>query len=104
MRQQLMILKRRLRIMEITIFQTPEFGHTKGYQKVYSCTIPAKDQTDALEKTFKTFNVQDTVPEDYEARFIRTGDIVSIEEEKRGVAYYRLHSGGWKKINRIHVR
>lgn len=41
---------------------------------------------DVLEKAFSTFNVQDTVPNDYNARFITTGDIVVIDDQKKGSA------------------
>ncbi|AZB43203.1 hypothetical protein CEF21_13320 [Bacillus sp. FJAT-42376] len=104
MKQQLLMIRKKLRMMDITIFQTPDFGDVKGYRQVYSFTIEAKDHVSALERTFKMFNVQDTMPDDYAARYVRTGDIVFIDEGRRGQEYYRLHSGGWKRINRIHVR
>ncbi|KZZ84276.1 MULTISPECIES: YodL domain-containing protein [Bacillaceae] len=104
MKDQLLMVKRKLRMMDISIFQTQVSGDTKGYKLVYSFKTEAKDHQDALEKTFRLFNVHDTVPADYTARFIQTGDILFIDEGRRGQEYYRLHSGGWKKINRIHVR
>ncbi|MBS2969272.1 hypothetical protein J9317_10900 [Metabacillus sp. KIGAM252] len=104
MKDQLLMIKRKLRMMDISIFQTQAAGDVKGYRRVYSYRAEAKDHMDALEKTFKMFNVQDTVPADYNARFIQTGDILFIDEGRKGQEYYRLHSGGWKRINRIHVR
>ncbi|MET1176245.1 hypothetical protein ABWU89_31990, partial [Paenibacillus amylolyticus] len=35
------------------------------------------------------------------ARFLATGDIVLIDEGRRGITYYKLLSTGWGKINRI---
>ncbi|MTH52014.1 hypothetical protein GKZ89_01240 [Bacillus mangrovi] len=104
MRQQMVLMKKKLRMMEVTVFQSPEFREMKGYKPVCTLQLEAKDHYSVLEKTFRMFSVQDTFPENCSARFIRTGDIVSVSEEHKELAYYRLHSGGWKKISRIHVR
>lgn len=89
---------------DITIFQTPQFGDEKGYKPVYRLMIPAKNHEDALYQTFRKFNIPDIIPKDYKARYIGTGDIILIDEGKKGQVYYQLQPGGWKKINRIQVR
>ncbi|WP_279325967.1 YodL domain-containing protein [Bacillus sp. FJAT-47783] len=89
---------------DITLFQTPKYGDDKGYKAVYRLLVPAKSHEDALDKTFRKFNIPDTMPPDYEARYVATGDIILIDEGKRGQTYYQLQSGGWVKVNRIHVR
>ena len=33
-----------------------------------------------------------------------TGDIVFIDEGRKGQIYYQLKSGGWEKVNRISVQ
>lgn len=89
---------------DITIFQTPQFGQRKGYQKVYRTSIPAQDKMEALNETFRLFNVPDRMPDDYQARYISTGDIVFIDEGRRGHYYFRLEPGGWKEVNRVIIR
>jgi hypothetical protein len=100
----LLKLKSKVTEFDVTIFQTPHFGETKGYKPVYRYIVSAKNHADALNKTFRTFNIPDTIPNDYEARYIGTGDIVLIDEGKKGQSYYQLQPGGWKKVHRIHVR
>lgn len=89
---------------DVTLFQTPKFGEEKGYRPVYRLVIRAKDHDDVLYQTFRKFNIPDTMPSDYNARYVGTGDIILIDEGKKGQTYYRLQPGGWVKINRIHVR
>lgn len=100
----LFTVKKRCQNYDITIFQTPKFGEEKGYEQVYRLNIKASGHNEALQHVFCMFNVSDRVPDDYEARFISTGDILLIDEVKRGQTYYKLLSGGWTKINRVHVR
>ncbi|MRX72896.1 hypothetical protein GJU40_12170 [Bacillus lacus] len=89
---------------DVTIFQTQHYGQNKGYQQVYRLDISGRNHQDVADKVFKRFNVSDTMPNDYCARYVATGDIILIDEGKRGQNYYKLQSGGWEKINRIHVR
>lgn len=98
------LIKKRVQQYDITIFQTPKFGEKKGYQDVYRCFLEGRGHEDVVEKVFQTFNVADRMPSDYEARYLSTGDIILIDEGKRGQYYYKLFPEGWKKINRIHVR
>lgn len=100
----LFAVKKRCQKYDISIFQTPKYGENKGYEQVYRMNIEAAGHEEALHLVFCTFNVSDRVPRDYDARFILTGDIVLIDEVKRGQTYYKLLSGGWTKINRIQVR
>lgn len=95
---------RKLAEYDITIFQTPQARISKGYKQVYRYHIKAKNHLEALEKTFKLFNVADTLPKDYQSRYIATGDILLIDEGRKGQTYYKLFSDGWKPINRVHVR
>ncbi|MDQ0225236.1 YodL domain-containing protein [Metabacillus niabensis] len=99
-----LLLKKRIQSYDITIFQTPKFGEKKGYHEVYRCMITGQSHQHVMEKVFQTFNVADTMPSDYEARYLSTGDIVLIDEGKKGQFYYKLKPEGWKRINRIHVR
>ncbi|MFJ5963118.1 YodL domain-containing protein [Bacillus sp. NPDC093026] len=85
----------------LTIYQTPSYGDTNGHQPVYRTMIGGKTHQDVLEKAFSTFNVHDTVPNDYNARFITTGDIVEIDDRKKGKCYYQLFPTGWKRSERI---
>jgi hypothetical protein len=87
----------------ITLFQTPKFGQTKGYQQVYHLSIDASDHEEALAMVYKMFNVQDLMPKDYHARFLSTGDILLIDKGGRGQSCYKLCPGGWKKVSRIHI-
>lgn len=99
-----LLLKKRITSYDVTIFQTPRFGDKKGYQDVYRFMMEGHSHKDALHKVFQTFNVADRMPNDYNARFLSTGDIVLIDEGKKGQYYYKLYPQGWKKINRIQVR
>ncbi|EZP76873.1 hypothetical protein H839_09763 [Parageobacillus genomosp. 1] len=91
------------RAYDVTIFQTPHFGQTKGYRQVYRLTVKASSHHEALSYLYRMFNVADLMPEDYHARFMGTGDIVLIDEGIKGQVYYRLCPEGWRKINRLHV-
>lgn len=92
------------KIFDVTIFQTPKFRQKKGYRKVYQTEIDGKNHEECLYNVFRTFNIADCIPSDYEGRFIATGDIILIDEGKLGKSYYKLIPGGWERINRIHVR
>jgi hypothetical protein len=89
---------------DVTIFQTPDFGQRKGYQKVYRMAVPAENRLEALDQTFRLFNVPDRMPNDYYGRYLTTGDIVFIDEGRRGHYYYRLEPGGWNEVNRMIIR
>jgi hypothetical protein len=89
---------------DVTIMQTPNKGEDKGYRQVYRLSIPASCHQETVHKIFRMFNVADTLPEDFKARYISTGDILLIDEGTRGQFYYKLLPGGWKLINRMHVR
>jgi len=99
-----LLLKKRITTYDVTIFQTPSFGDKKGYQDVYRFMMEGNNHKEALYKVFQTFNVADRMPNDYNARYLSTGDIVLIDEGKKGQYYYKLYPQGWKKINRIQVR
>ncbi len=88
---------------DITLFQTPDFGNTKGYKIVYRTSVLGKSHDDALYEVFRKFNVPDTMPSDYKGRFVTTGDIIFIDEGRRGHHYYRLEPDGWMEISRIHI-
>ncbi|MEH7181121.1 YodL domain-containing protein [Neobacillus vireti] len=89
---------------DVTIFQTPKYREYKGYKQVYRTHIHADSHENCLEETFSTFNVTDRIPSNYEGRFISTGDIILIDEGRRGQHYYQLKPGGWQSVNRIHIR
>lgn len=99
-----LLVKKRLQVYDITLFQTPNFGEKKGYQDVYRCFLEGNSHKDIIEKVFQTFNVADRLPTDYDARYLSTGDIILIDEGKKGQTYYKLYSQGWRSINRINVR
>lgn len=98
------ISKVKVKTYDVTIFQTPEFRQKKGYQKVYRTEIEGNTHDECLYNVFRKFNVVDCMPGDYEGRFITTGDIIFIDEGRKGQYYYRLEPGGWYPINRIHIR
>jgi hypothetical protein len=102
------LLKVKLKLLnhsyDVTIFQAPQFLQQKGYKVVYRTTLTGSSHHDVLERAFSLFNVADRIPADYEGTYIRTGDIIMIDEGWFGKHYYQLQTGGWKKINRIHVR
>lgn len=85
----------------LTIYQTPAYGDVNGHQPVYETKIGGRTHLDVLEKAFSTFNVHDTVPNDYNARFMTTGDIVVIDDRKKGKCYYQLFPTGWKRSERL---
>ena len=89
---------------DVTIMQTEEKGEKRGYKPVHRLTITAFDHQDAATQVFQMFNIADTVPNDCDARFISTGDILLIDEGTRGKYYYKLWTDGWQKVNRLHVR
>ncbi|MGG1290219.1 YodL domain-containing protein [Bacillus smithii] len=84
---------------QVTLFQTPHYGETQGYEAVYHLPIRAKNHRAALETVFRIFNVFDLLPPDFSARFVATGDIVQISKGSNK-SFYRLESGGWRKIER----
>ncbi|MDQ0273922.1 hypothetical protein [Cytobacillus purgationiresistens] len=98
------LTKSRKKEFDVTIFQTPVYRESKGYRQVYRLFIEGMNHEDCLTSVFKKFNVPDRMPCDFAGRFITTGDILYIDEGKRGQHYYQLKSGGWMKINRIHIR
>jgi hypothetical protein len=102
------MLKTKLKLLnqtyDITIFQAPQFLQQKGYKAVYRTNVTANSHRDCLENTFRLFNVADLIPTDYDGTYIRTGDIVMIDEGWLGKHYYQLQTGGWTKISRVHVR
>lgn len=89
---------------DVTLYQTPRFGQAKGYEQVYRLNLLAKNHEELLNRIFSMFNVSDLIPNDYHARFIGTGDIIFIDEGRKGNTYYKLTSHGWKKINRVYMR
>ncbi|MBA2875406.1 hypothetical protein [Thermaerobacillus caldiproteolyticus] len=89
---------------DVTLFQTPRFGQTKGYRQVYRLTMAALNHDEALSLVYRMFNVSDLLPKDYKARYVSTGDIVLIDEGIKGQVCYKLCPEGWKKVNRIHIR
>jgi hypothetical protein len=89
---------------DVTIFQTPKYREYKGYKPIYRIFIHAGNHENCLEKTFSLFNVTDRIPSNYDGRFLSTGDIILIDEGRRGQHYYQLKPGGWQPINRIQIR
>lgn len=104
----MLALKRMMKIgsgeYDVTIMQTPSYGESKGYSPVFRLTMEASNHEELIRKVFKKFNVTDSIPPDYDGRFIGTGDVLMIDEGTFGISYYRLEFGGWKKINRVLVR
>ncbi len=90
--------------MDLTLFQTPEYGQEKGYSQVFRTIILSRSHEEALNFLFKKFSVPDLMPNEFNGRFMGTGDIVLIDEYRGGQHYFQLKSGGWKKINRVHLR
>jgi hypothetical protein len=89
---------------DVTIFQTPEFRQKKGYKEVYRLPIKGATHEECLDNAFRSFNVPDRMPADFSGRFLSTGDIVFIDEGRRGQFYYQLKPGGWVQVNRVHIR
>jgi YodL-like len=98
------LIRTRKREYDVTIFQTPVFRQVKGYQQVYRLHVEGMSHSECLYKVFSRFNIPDLIPTDFEGRFIGTGDIIFIDEGRKGQIYYQLKSGGWEKVNRMHVR
>ncbi|WP_102274896.1 YodL domain-containing protein [Cytobacillus massiliigabonensis] len=98
------LTKVKTKLFDVTIFQTPEFRQNKGYRQVYRLSIEGGDHEECLYTVFATFNVPDLIPKDFTGRFIATGDILFIDEGRKGQFYYQLQPGGWKIINRVHIR
>ncbi|HYK72153.1 MAG TPA: hypothetical protein VEV44_03325 [Pseudoneobacillus sp.] len=102
------MLKVKLRLLnhsyDVTIFQAPQFLQQKGYKAVYRTTLTGSNHQECLDHAFRLFNVADFIPADYEGTYIRTGDIILIDEGWLGKHYYQLKPGGWSKISRIQVR
>lgn len=100
----LSVFKKKSCSYDVTIFQTPRFGEKKGYRAVYRTELNGSDHQDVLKRAFSLFNVFDTVPSDYDARFMATGDVILIDEGRKGKTYYQLLPAGWRKINRLIVQ
>ncbi len=98
------LTRNRKKVYDVTIFQTPKYKETKGYKEVYRLNIEGNSHHECLDLVFSQFNIPDRIPSDYQGRFISTGDTVFIDEGLQGQFYYQLQPGGWKKINRVHVR
>jgi len=96
--------KSRTYTFDITVFQTPLYGSTKGYKEVYRLDVEGNSHEIVIQKVFRMFNVVDCIPNDYKGRFMSTGDILFIDQGRHGQYYYKLTSGGWEKINRIQVK
>jgi hypothetical protein len=98
------LLRTRKKTYDVTIFQTPVFRQKKGYQQVYRLHLEGQSHRECLDEVFSRFNISDLMPSDFEGRFMGTGDIVFIDEGRKGQIYYQLKPGGWEEVNRIHVR
>jgi hypothetical protein len=98
------LVGKRKKKYDVTLYQTPVFRQKKGYQEVYRLPIEESNHMECLEEIFKVFNVSDRIPGDYCGRYVGTGDIISIDEGKGGQVYYQLKPGGWIKINRVRLR
>ena len=98
------VFKKKTCAYDVTIFQTPRYGDKMVYRVFYRTALAADNNKDAVEWEFYFFIVPDTVPNDYQARFIATGDVILIDEGRKGKTYYRLNPAGWSKINRLLVQ
>lgn len=96
-------IRTRKKEYDVTIFQTPIFRQKKGYQQVYRLQVEGMTHDECLDEVFSQFNIPDRMPSDFDGRFIGTGDILFIDEGRKGQYYYQLRPGGWEKINRVHV-
>ena len=96
-------IKARKKEYDVTIFQTPVFRQKKGYQQVYRLQFEGMSHNECLDGVFSQFNIKELIPADFQGRFIGTGDILFIDEGRKGQYYYQLKPGGWERINRIHV-
>lgn len=99
------LTKVRRKEYDVTIFQTPKFRQKKGYEQVYRLNVEGTaNHQECLDSVFKMFNVPDCIPSNFNGRFISTGDILFIDEGRKGQFYYQLKPGGWVEVNRIHIR
>jgi hypothetical protein len=96
-------IRTRKKTYDVTIFQTPRFRQKKGYVQVYRLQVEGTSHDECLGSVFSRFNVHDLIPTDFQGRFIGTGDILYIDEGRKGQYYYQLKPGGWESVNRIHV-
>lgn len=96
-------IRTRKKEYDVTIFQTPTFRQKKGYEQVYRLQVEGMSHDDCLSDVFSRFNILDRIPNDFEGRFIGTGDILFIDEGRKGQFYYQLKPGGWERVNRIHI-
>ncbi|KMY56778.1 hypothetical protein [Geobacillus stearothermophilus] len=71
-----------------------------GYRQVCRLTVTAADHHEALSILYRMFNVADLIPKNCQARFMGTGDIVLIDEGRKGQTYYRLCPDDWKRVER----
>jgi hypothetical protein len=93
-----------LNCYDITLMQTPHIGQKKGYKSVYRLNVDATCHNEAMYEVFRRFNVKELMPQNSNARYIRTWDILFFDEGLAGKTYYQLLPEGWKEIRRIHVR
>lgn len=98
------LTRKRKKLYDVTLYQTPAFRQTIGYNEVYRLNVEEISHLDCLENVFKQFNVLDLIPNEYSGRYMGTGDIVLIDEGRGGQHCYQLKSGGWVKVNRIRIR
>ncbi|WP_170007113.1 hypothetical protein [Bacillus fonticola] len=88
---------------QLTLFQTPRYGLKRGYKIVFRQSFQGKTHEDVMYQLFQLLNVRERMPEDYSARFVGTGDIVSVERGSHSPIYYELKPGGWKEVRRLRV-
>lgn len=93
----------RKREYEIAIFQTEHPRDQKGYKKVYQGQMNGENHNDVISQVFRNFNIRDLIPKTYQGRTISSGDIVMIVDRYEKKSYYKLQSGGWAEVNRLHV-
>lgn len=56
------LVRKKKKVYDVTIFQTPIFRQDKGYRQVYRLTVESKNHESCLNKTFRIFNVPDAIP------------------------------------------
>ncbi len=88
----------KIRSFDVTIFQTPNYGMSTGYEEVARLTIYAESKSKAIDKVYQMCNVSDLLPKDYRARFMTTGDVVILDEGWLGKTQYKLCADGWRKM------
>ena len=93
-----------VKAFDVTVFQTPKYGQKRGYRPVYRNEIEGEDHYDVMYKVFRILNVKELLPENYNARYMATGDIVFIDEGMNGHYYYQLKPGGFFPIHRMYIR